>query len=258
MNYLQGSERLVLLPKTSESPPAKADRGRSSLRAPKRNMLEYLSTGAQPTHRPRPGSAGVVTGKFSAVVLVVIVRRLFGTALLAAEFVGCSGSAMPAEGSGGSTAGVGGGSAGTSSAQGGTHTGGLAGTGGSVDCGCVRGAYVPVCGVDGQTYDATCGDACVPVAIQCRTQCPCAAGTGGTAGTGGSTGTSTDYCGGCAADQICVFQVGGPGPSHYVCATNAACTLSGACACIVGQGTCAPVPTPAGVGLVCQCDNGLD
>jgi hypothetical protein len=42
-----------------------------------------------------------------------------------------------------------------------------------VDCGCVRGAFTPVCGVDGQTHDATCGRSCVPVAIACEGQCPC-------------------------------------------------------------------------------------
>ncbi len=40
-------------------------------------------------------------------------------------------------------------------------------------CACAVGAYVPVCGADGQTYDAACGDECVPVAIACRNECPC-------------------------------------------------------------------------------------
>ena len=35
------------------------------------------------------------------------------------------------------------------------------------------GAYVPVCGLDGNIYDATCGDECVPVEIACRGECPC-------------------------------------------------------------------------------------
>lgn len=43
----------------------------------------------------------------------------------------------------------------------------------TVDCDCVRGAYVPVCGVDGETYDATCGRECVEVQIACSGPCPC-------------------------------------------------------------------------------------
>ena len=42
-----------------------------------------------------------------------------------------------------------------------------------VNCDCLLGAYRPACGVDGMTYDATCGDACVPVAIACHNECPC-------------------------------------------------------------------------------------
>jgi len=41
------------------------------------------------------------------------------------------------------------------------------------DCG-VLGAAFPVCGVDGQAYDTTCGRECVPVEIACMGMCPCA------------------------------------------------------------------------------------
>ncbi|MFZ5892738.1 MAG: hypothetical protein ACOY0T_16890 [Myxococcota bacterium] len=64
-----------------------------------------------------------------------------------------------------------------------------AGSGGATDCGCVRGAYIPVCGVDGMTHDATCGDVCVPVAIACRGQCPCPPTDPGMC----SSGTATSY-----------------------------------------------------------------
>lgn len=46
-----------------------------------------------------------------------------------------------------------------------------------VDCDCQRGAYIPVCGADGTTYDATCGRVCVPAAIACNGECPCPAET---------------------------------------------------------------------------------
>jgi hypothetical protein len=47
------------------------------------------------------------------------------------------------------------------------------GGGDSADCDCPLGAYVPVCGADGNTYDATCGVECVPVDIACQGECPC-------------------------------------------------------------------------------------
>ena len=53
--------------------------------------------------------------------------------------------------------------------------GGNGGSGGNdPNCDCTLAAYFPVCGVDGQTYNAVCGDACVPVEIACRNECPCA------------------------------------------------------------------------------------
>ncbi len=87
---------------------------------------------------------------------------------------GTGGTGGTSSGTGGE---AGGGDAGSGGNGGASGTGGTAsgGTGG-VDCMCVKGAYVPVCGTDGTTYDAACGTECVPVEIACQGQCPCADG----------------------------------------------------------------------------------
>jgi hypothetical protein len=79
----------------------------------------------------------------------------------------------------------------------------------------------------------------------------------GNAGAAGTGGGAAEDCGGCASGEICVFQLGGPGTSHFVCATQNPCGALGACACIVGQGTCQPnlMGDPP---RYCSCDNGLD
>ena len=64
--------------------------------------------------------------------------------------------------------GEGGGGQGASAGNGGNGA-----SGGGRNCDCEVGADVPVCGVDGITYDAACGEACVPVAIACQGGCPC-------------------------------------------------------------------------------------
>lgn len=68
----------------------------------------------------------------------------------------------------------------------GNSTGGI----GGVDCGCLRGAYRAVCGIDGKTYDATCDLSCVPVPIACMGQCPCPA-------------ACVQETGSCAAGETC-------------------------------------------------------
>lgn len=103
-----------------------------------------------------------------------------GGALGSAGSLGLGGAGSPTGGS------VAAGAGGAASQTGGTNgTGGSNGTGG-VDCACVLGAYVPVCGTNGTTYDAACGDICVPVPIACRHTCPCTS-TGGASSVGGSS-----------------------------------------------------------------------
>jgi hypothetical protein len=73
--------------------------------------------------------------------------------------------------------------------SGGAAGGSSSGAGGNPACDCVLGSSVPVCGVDGETYDAACGRECVPVAIECDGACPCATGTGG-----GGSGECSENC----------------------------------------------------------------
>ena len=57
-----------------------------------------------------------------------------------------------------------------------------------LNCECPLPAYIPVCGVDGQTYNAVCSMACIPVEIACDGECPCAPGVC----TYGCTGAAPD------------------------------------------------------------------
>jgi hypothetical protein len=84
------------------------------------------------------------------------------------------------------------------------------------------------------------------------------AGTSSSGGIGNEGGAASDECGGCDGEsQICIYQVGGPGVGRFTCATQNPCGAAGACACIVGQGTCqsALMGNPP---HYCVCDNGLE
>ena len=163
---------------------------------------------------------------------------------------------------------------GGSSGTGGASSGGTGGVG----CNCRLGAYMPACGVDGKTYDATCGTQCVPVAIACMGDCPCAdagsggtssggsggtssGGSGGTTSGGGTTGGAAGASGGAAGgsgfdpgDQVCLTK-GTRGPCISCCANNHAawqtvaqatrdceCTSPGLCKSVCAADYCQSSP----------------
>ena len=193
-----------------------------------------------------------------------------------AAFSGCGGSGESGDGSGAgaSNAGTGGGSAGKSSSQGGSANSGAgesnsAGESTAVECSpdeCGPQLGLPnwIC-EDGTTGGPT--GRCVKTRDECGWEvrdCPPAGeggassqgGQGNVAGAPGAGGANSDPCGGCdLPQQICIYQVGGPGPSHFACATQLPCGAPGACACIQGQGTCDMNLAADGY---CHCDNGLD
>ena len=205
---------------------------------------------------------------------------------LVVGYFGCSGSTTTSENSGGSTSGVGGNLSGGNSGLGGTSS-----NGGKASSGGVTGGVA--CNYNGNIYGVgsqiPMGDGCnicicsagsTPI-MQCTTHvCPgsgdASSSTGGARATGGATsaggsrstggqstngggsGSGSSPCGGCAMGEICIFQNGGPGPSHYTCATQLPCGAAGACSCIVNQGTCSYAPGDAGVAGICSCNNGLN
>jgi hypothetical protein len=82
-------------------------------------------------------------------------------------------------------------------------------------------------------------------------------GQGNAAGGSAAGSAGAEDCGGCSAGTVCVFQAGGPGPGHFVCAMQNPCGAAAACACIVAQGTCQP-NLSGDPPRYCACDNGQD
>ncbi len=64
-----GSSEVSPTARDFSRPSAKPSRGRSFGEYRSGAYLSYVSTGTQPKHRPRPGSAGVASDKILAVVL---------------------------------------------------------------------------------------------------------------------------------------------------------------------------------------------
>lgn len=191
-----------------------------------------------------------------------------------AAFAGCGGSGDAGDGTaaGASNAGAGGGGAGKSSSQGGSSSsaGEQSSAGESNAVVCATDECGPQLGLPNWLCeDGTQGGPtgrCLKTADGCGWEvrdCP-VAGEGGASGQGGqgsgagAPGVGEDPCGGCdAPQQVCVYQVGGPGPSRFACANQNPCGAAGACVCIVDQGTCQPMlmgDPPS----YCTCDNGLD
>lgn len=146
--------------------------------------------------------------------------------------------------------------------DGGSNDGGASGNGGSsgVDCNCLRGAYFPVCGVDGMTHDATCGLECVPVEIACMGECPCGnPGAGGSpaGGAGGSPAGGAGTAGSGDCPEPCM-------PSGTTCCDGRCVNLGndpnncGGCGTSCGgdtpycAGTCQAAPCdPCEAGQIC-------
>jgi hypothetical protein len=108
---------------------------------------------------------------------------------------------------------------------------------------------VPMCATNECKLDADCpaAEICMacPETGECATM-KCL--------NGGCQWQCKNACGGCGMEQVCVNQLGGPGPSHFTCAGVAPCDAADSCQCIEGQGTCR-LDMASGY---CQCENGLE
>jgi hypothetical protein len=194
-----------------------------------------------------------------------------------AVFTGCAGTS---ESGSGSTAGKSSGGSGGTAGNAGSQGGGVSPDAGQPNSGGTSTAEecsVDQCGPQLGLPNWTCEDGtmggptgrCLKTGDGCGWEvldCPLGGeggaksegGSGNGAGAPAAGGAASDPCGGCdVPDQICVYQLGGPGPSHFTCAHQNPCGAAGACVCIVGQGMC-QAKLMGDPPSYCTCDNGLE
>lgn len=92
------------------------------------------------------------------------------------------------------------------------------------NCACALPVYIPVCGVDGNTYSAACGTECITVEIACDGECPCG-GSYCTVACSGARPTQEqiDACEAITDSSACVSSI--PSACRWVTPSSEPCPL---------------------------------